>query len=446
MSLPWSWPDKIMRPEAGGNDVGAPAEPWERAMTQTPESSGMTFGCGKCGAKLAFDASSQGMRCPFCGHTQTVTAAAGAPAAPSIREIPIEQGLQLAQRGLGAPATTLGCKDCGATVNVGQGQQTARCSFCGSHQVLQQPEDPNIIRPESLIPFKVDRARGIEQFKSWVKGLWFRPSNLKHMASVEQVDGVYVPFWTFDSTVTSMWTAERGHHYQETETYSTEENGQTVTKQREVTRTRWEPAAGSRTDAYDDVIVCASRGLPESLVDRFSTFQTGQLVPYQPEYLSGWRAESYALDLLPAWAKGQQKIAAAQQSRCASDVGGDTHRALSVNNQFAAVTFKHVLLPVWIAAYRYQGKPFRFLINGQTGEVVGEAPWSIVKIVLFVVAVLALLVGIAAAVATLSGRGPTGAPTTAVPTQAPTSAVPRPPQPVQRVPAPVQPSPVRNRK
>jgi hypothetical protein len=130
--------------------------------------------------------------------------------------------------------------------------------------------------------------------------------------------------------------------------------------------------------------VCASQGLPRELADQLKTFNTQQLVPYSPGFLAGWRAEEYAVDLENGFGFAQQKMAAEQQSRCARDVPGDTHRNLSVDNTFSAVTFKHVLLPLWLAAYRYNDKVFRFLVNGQTGEVVGKAPWSWIKITLFV--------------------------------------------------------------
>jgi hypothetical protein len=116
------------------------------------------------------------------------------------------------------------------------------------------------------------------------------------------------------------------------------------------------------------------------------------LVPYAPGYLAGWRAESYAIDLPTAWTKAQSKIDAMQQVRCAGDVGGDTYRNLRVDNRYSNETFKHVLLPVYVAAYRYNGKPYRFLVNGQTGEVRGEAPYSWIKITLAIVAVLAVIV------------------------------------------------------
>jgi hypothetical protein len=206
--------------------------------------------------------------------------------------------------------------------------------------------------------------------------------------------GVYVPFWTFDAHVHSDWTAEAGYYYYETEEYTSYENGESVTRTRQVQRTRWESAWGRRDDDYDDTLVCASKGLPSELVDKFTSFNTKLLVPYGPQYLAGWKAESYAIDLQNAHGIGKQKMSTQQEARCARDVPGDTHRGLVVNNHWSRETFKHVLLPIWIAAYRYNEKPYRFLVNGQTGEVTGEAPYSWVKIfffTLFCVAVISVI-------------------------------------------------------
>ncbi len=340
-----------------------------------------TFPCAKCGANLNWDAGKGAMHCQFCGHDQPM------PVQPTqkIREIPLEEGLAQAPKGLGAPVTTVQCKDCGATVNVGEGERTAACAFCGSKQVLQIQTDSNAIRPESLLPFQIDKPTANKHFATWLADLWFRPNNLKKMAQVQEMGGVYVPYWTFDARCDTDWTAERGWHYYETETYTTTENGQSVTRTRQVQRTRWEPAWGQRRgDFYDDELVCASKGLPAELVSQFSSFNTKQLVPYAPQYLAGWRAEAYAVDLMNAHGTAQVKMGDQQQAKCGRDVGGDTHRSLVCNHRWYAETFKHVLLPIWIAAYRYNNKVFRFLVNGQTGEVTGEAPYSFWKIALAV--------------------------------------------------------------
>ena len=362
-------------------------------MTQPePQEGALAFPCKGCGAKLSYDAGAQSMVCPYCGHNEAIASAGGgAGGGAMVRDIPIEEGMRMATRGLGTPVTTISCKDCGATVNVGQGERTTECAFCGSKQVLGQQTNETAIRPESLVPFKIAKDEANKRFGAWLSGLWFRPSNLKKMASLQEMGGVYVPFWAFNAFVASYWTAERGHHYYEEESYTATENGQSVQKTRRVQKTRWESASGQRSDQHQDVLVCAGKGLPTDLVDRFSTFDAKQLTPYRPEFIAGWRAEAYAIDLMPGWDGGQQKIATVQIAKCGGDVGGDTHRGLDVSNTFTNVSFKHVLLPIWIAAYRYNDKVFRFLVNGQTGEVVGKAPWSVWKIVLLVAVILAII-------------------------------------------------------
>jgi len=333
---------------------------------------------------MSFDAGDQGMVCPFCEHKLTIAADEGG---RSIVEHDLEKGLTGAveQLGLGTKVRSSKCKECAATVTFPENMTATSCDFCGSSQVMDQEENRKLIRPESVLPFKVDRKAASARFKGWLKGLWFRPSDLKARAQVTQINGVYVPYWTFDSIVDSDWTAEAGYYYYVTEEYTEEDDqGNQVTKTREVRRTRWEPAWGGRSDAYDDLLVAASKGLPEDLVRRIRSFDTGALKPYDPAFLAGWKAEEYSIPLNEAWAQAVVEMESSQRSRCASDVPGDTHRGLNVTNRFSDETFKHVLLPIWISAYRYGGKVFRFLVNGQTGEVVGKAPYSWMKISLFI--------------------------------------------------------------
>jgi DNA-directed RNA polymerase subunit RPC12/RpoP len=422
-------------------------EPVANPTFDPPSDVGQSFPCGNCGAKLNYDAGAQALKCPFCNHQQAVPEAlVGPKGAP--REIPLEEGLRMAQRGLGAPVTEVQCNDCGATVSVSQGETTAKCAFCGSHQVLAREAAGTQIRPESLVPFKIDKAAANTLFAQWLSSLWFRPNDLSKMAKLQEMGGVYIPFWTFDAQVFSKWTADAGYYYYETE-YYTDSNGNQ--QSRRVQKVRWEPAWGQRSDFYDDTLVCAGKGLPPDLVAKFQTFDTKQLVAYQPHFLAGWRAETYAVDLMPAWGTAQQSMAAGQEQKCSRDVPGDTQRNLSVQNQFSAVTFKHVLLPIWIAAYRYNDKPYRFLVNGQTGEVVGKAPWSFWKIFFFSLVCVAIIAAIAIAMEA-GQKKPTVVPdkpavtatatppvtTPATPTPTPTAATTPAPKPT--TPAPVKPN------
>ena len=239
-------------------------------------------------------------------------------------------------------------------------------------------------------------------FTEWLSGLWFRPSDLSRMSKVQEIYGVYVPFWTFDARVHSDWSADAGFYYYVQVPTMVMVNGKPQMRMRTERRTRWEPAWGARDDRYDDLVVHASRGLPEGLAAKLGSYDLSKLVPYRPEYLAGWRAEEYAVDLATGWEAAQARIVKTQESRCSGDVPGDTQRNLRVRNVISDVRWKHVLLPIWSLAYDHGGKHYSVLVHGQTGKVIGHAPVSWVKILLFVLGLLAL-VGAVLAIAAIAG-------------------------------------------
>lgn len=359
---------------------------------QLPNAEAQQFRCPGCAANMQFDAGRGALACAYCGATVDIAQSEGA---QSIVEYDLANGIAAsAARGYGTEVRRTRCSECGATVNLGGNVTADHCDFCGSPQVMVQQENRNVLRPESLVPFAVNGDTARTSFRSWLGGLWFRPNALKSSARVEVLAGVYVPYWTFDSMVDSDWTAQSGYYYYVTETYTTQDaNGNPVTRTRQVRKTRWVPSWGNRRDRYDDVLICASRGLPPKLVNRLTTFDTARLVPYQSQYLAGWRAEEYAVELNDGWRSAVGIMEAEQRRRCSRDVPGDTQRFLNVRNNFYQSTFKHVLLPIWISSYRYRDKVYRFLVNGQTGEVTGTAPYSWLKITLFVLFWLALIGG-----------------------------------------------------
>ncbi|HYX38114.1 MAG TPA: hypothetical protein VE954_33865 [Oligoflexus sp.] len=265
-----------------------------------------------------------------------------------------------------------------------------------SNQVLELKDHRQVIRPESVVPFSIDAKAIQDLFSRWVQSLWFRPHALKRLARVSDVQGVYIPYWVFDATVHSDWQVLAGYYYYETETYTdTDANGRTVSKTRQVQKTRWVPAAGSRVDLHDERLICASKGLSQDLAAQLQTFDTSLLKPYEPAYFMGWRAEECQIHLNDAWQKAVTLIENEQTQRCSGNVPGDTQMSLQVDNQFSNERFKHVLLPIWISAHRYPDQTFQFLVNGQTGEVQGKAPWSYWKIgflIVFALFVMAALI------------------------------------------------------
>jgi hypothetical protein len=199
---------------------------------------------------------------------------------------------------------------------------------------------------------------------------------------------VYLPAWTFDADVHSDWTADAGYYYWVTRTYTTMQNGKRVTRTRRVRKVRWVPAWGDRDDRYDDLLVLGSHAISDELQRKLGPFDLSELVPYAPEYLAGWQAEEYRVDLMGGWERGRAEIERRQHARCGGDVPGDTHRFLRVKNTIRDVHWKHLLVPVWVVSYRFRGRAWPVVVHGQTGEVVGRAPLSVWKILGLVLGIL----------------------------------------------------------
>lgn len=356
-----------------------PASPDESAP---PNAANERFPCKQCAAPMRWDPDADALACDYCGARVPVPRGEGL-----IVERPLADAGQAA-RGLGLETRVARCANCGAQVAYDGRATATECVFCGSPQVLEQESNRNALRPESLVPLDVGRETVERSFRAWVGGLWFRPDALRKLREFRAI-GVYVPFWTYDARVHSDWSADAGYYYYVQVPTVVLVNGKPQMQMRTERRVRWEPAWGARDDAYDDLLVHASRGLPAGLAAKLGTFDLSKLVPYRPEYLAGWRAEEYALDLATGWNSAQERIVAEQRSRCSGDVPGDTQRNLRVHDRISDVRWKHVLLPLWSLTYTHDGRSYAVLIHGQTGRVVGDAPYSWVKILLFVLALLA---------------------------------------------------------
>lgn len=360
------------------------------------------FPCKQCGANLQFAPGTLSLKCPYCGAMNEIPPAAGEDgAAQRVEELGLNQYFQdcCADEDM-QERVTVRCTTCGAETTLAPNVTADRCPFCGTG-IVAEGSSKKIIRPKSLLPFHVTKDQATGQFRTWIGGLWFAPSELKNRAEAAQIAGVYIPCWTYDANTQSDYTGQRGDHYYVSESYTTVENGKTVTRTRQVQRTRWSFASGRVENAFDDLLVLASRSLPPKLAEALEPWDLEQLVPYRDEYLSGFVAESYQVSLPEGFEVAKGIMAGEIDSTVRRDIGGDVQQVSSVDTHYFDVTFKHALLPVWISAYRFHDRTFRFLVNARTGEVQGERPYSAVKITLFVLSIL-LAIGIVVLVA--SGR------------------------------------------
>ena len=275
----------------------------------------------------------------------------------------------------------LNCSNCGAQVEFDPATHAAECPFCAT-PVVTDTGTSRHIKPRGVLPFALDENQARQAMTDWLGRLWFAPNGLQDYARKgRRMEGIYVPYWTFDADTKSAYEGERGTVYYETVTVV--RDGKRV--QQRVPKIRWRRVRGRVARFFDDVLVLASRSLPKRYTDALQPWDLSALTPYQPEFLAGFRAEAYTVALEEGHAEARAQMARVIERDVRFDIGGDRQRIHDIRTDVSDVTFKHILLPVWLAAYKYRGKSYRFVVNGQTGRVQGERPWSAIKIAVAVV-------------------------------------------------------------
>jgi len=348
---------------------------------QSPATALQKYECPACGADAQWNPAKQALICPFCGtESPAVLQTRGADTVLVEHDLVAAlRGIPDSKRGWQASKLAVRCQSCRAISVFSPERVAQRCEFCGSAQLVRYEEVKEAFSPELLLSFSIDEPKARDLLRAWYGRQWLAPNNLKQLALTDTVHGLYLPYWTFDASVRARWTAESGRFYYVTV------NGR---RQQRVT---WSPASGELDHAFDDELVPASAGVPAPLLRGIEPFPTQSLIPYDPGYLAGWTVERYQIDLVGAAQRSRDQMDAKVRQLCASAVPGDTHRNLQVHSNYRDQTFKHILVPVWLLTYTYGRRVYHVAVNGVTGRVAGERPWSWIKVTLLVLVILVLV-------------------------------------------------------
>jgi ribosomal protein S27E len=348
------------------------------------------FACPGCGAGMQFSPETGQLKCPHCGNTQALIAGSTVKAHEFTGAI-AEHLLQP----ITANALQVTCSGCGSVVAFEPPEVAGVCSFCGTAIVAQPKAADPLIAPDGVLPVKLPKQDALSRLQRWLSSRWFAPSALKRLARPEGLNGVYLPFWTYYFDTLSSYVGERGEHYYVTETYEERDSdGHMVTRTREVQHTRWYPASGSVSDDFNNILVPATKAVPEKRLNKLQPWDLNALCGYEPAYLAGFRAQRYQVELAQGFEDAKAMVAPAIQRHVERDIGGDEQRVISINTTYNNIYFLHLLLPVWIGAYQFQKKVYHVVVNARTGDVEGERPYSPWKITLFVLAIIAIILGI----------------------------------------------------
>lgn len=336
--------------------------------------------CANCGGTIKWNIAKQRLECASCRTPYEARTTV-----EQVEEHDFDGYVQREGRRVSFPDNTIiVCGTCGAQIAVDENCTATVCPMCGSSQLLESRQETGV-PPDGVIPFRIDRETAQQNFSKWVKSRWFAPNRLKRAYQGGKLQGIYLPFWTFDAEVTSTYWGEGGRTHTERD------------KEGHVhTRVSWRPVSGTVGGSYDDLQVCATLNSASQVVEKILPYNTcDNTVPFSPSYLSGFLAEHYAVPATQAVETAKAQIRADQASEAESDIlrrGFDQARVSDVDIHYHKVTYKHVLLPAWTSAFAYNGKQYMYIINGESGRVGGQRPYSIPKIVAAVAAGAAVVI------------------------------------------------------
>lgn len=351
-------------------------------MQDNANQSPRSYICANCGGGIRYDISRQQLVCASCGTPAPFQLNSTPPTEHPYAAQAVNASRHVAQ----AETVEITCQNCGAQVMFSAHQTATCCPMCGSAHIAAAKQAEGI-PPDGIIPFKVDQYQAQEAFRKWVRSRWFAPNSLKKSYQEGKLTPVYLPYWTFDAQAQANYQGRGGrvrHIRQGKQTRTTVD---------------WYPVSGQVNQSFDDIQICASANAQRQLAGEIQPFGTSRgCKPYDVAYLAGAQAEHYAMPLDDGYRQAQMHMEDALKSAATNQILGRGFQQASItrlNPSYTNVTYKQVLLPVWLAAFTQGGKSWHYAINGETGKVSGERPYSAVKIgaaVLLALLICALLI------------------------------------------------------
>ena len=354
------------------------------ATQRLPEDQARTFPCEGCGADLEFNIKVQHLKCPFCGFEKEIDLSEEAAIEEQDLNAMLEKQASHRTPESQSQDSEYNCKTCGGTVLFQNNIISTECPYCGSPVQKDEVHDScNRIPTDGVLPFMVPHEDAKANLKAWVESRWFAPNDFKQRGVQGKFNGLYMPHWTFDALTFNEYSGERGENYTVKDS-----NGNKQTK------TRWYPARGRFQRFFDDVLVCAVRDAKRKLMEKLEPWHLDKAVPFNQESLAGYQAMTYEVELKEGFQIGKERMDDAIRSEVKRRIGGDRQRIHSIKSRYDGLTFKNLMLPVWMLAYRYNDKSYQVVVNASTGEVQGERPWSWVKIFFTALLGISVVVGL----------------------------------------------------
>jgi len=338
----------------------------------------LNFPCSSCGAPTKYSPATGLLSCAFCGASSQIISDNR-----QIKEYDLAQALAEVTKSTPVEITKdINCPKCGAGFALDPHIASTTCPYCETPVIT---EFVNSIVAESILPFIVTQKKAKSIFASWIGSLWFAPSELKHFVdSDKQLRGCYLPYWCYDANTDTSYQGERGDIYYVTVQRREVINGKEQTVSVQEQRIAWSSVSGRVDRYFDDLNIPANSSIPQQVLDNLSPWDTSTLKPFDKRYLSGFESEEYTINIDSGFDSAKYIMSGIIQSDIRRDIGGDQQRIFNMDTRYSSARYKNTLFPVWTTHFKYRGKEYAYAINGQSGKVTGERPYSYTKIAILV--------------------------------------------------------------
>ena len=325
------------------------------------------YKCPRCGGALEFDSDAQKMKCPFCESqfsVEEIERSSQSPEAPTEDEMnwTINAGGEW-QNGEADGLKTYVCKSCGGEIVADETTSASECPFCGN-QVVMTGQFSGALRPDIIIPFKKNKEDAKKAYKKHIEKKRLLPKEFKDENHIDEIKGIYVPFWlfdaqtngsvTYDATKIRVWSDSK-YQYTETSYYEIFRSG------------------GA---SFSAIPVDGSKKMPDDLMESIEPYNIKEAVDFKTAYLAGYLADRYDVDASQSIDRANARVKNSVEELFRGTVtpGYDTLVAKSSFVQVGNGTARYALYPVWLLNTTYKGEKFTFAMNGQTGKIVGNLP------------------------------------------------------------------------
>ncbi len=324
------------------------------------------YKCPCCGGAIAFDSSIQKMKCPFCDTEFEMEALASFDEALK-NEPQSDMSWDAApgaewQQGEADGLRVYVCQSCGGEVVGDETTAATSCPYC-DNPVIMMGQFSGVLKPDYVIPFKLDKAAAIDALQKHYNGKRLLPKIFKDKNHIDEVKGVYVPFWLFDTD------ADAHIRYKATRMRSWSDS------QYNYTETSYFAVIRAGKLGFEHVPVDGSTKMDDTLMEAIEPFDFSQAVDFQTAYLAGYLADKYDVDAEQSIDRANERIRASTEQAFQSTVQGFTSvLPESTNISLTNGVAKYALYPVWLLNTSWNGQKYTFAMNGQTGKFVGDLP------------------------------------------------------------------------